>query len=97
MELVGKFRELELRFKKAFARMSNEEIAELDRRFTEGAGTLLQFYGISMELKTSMERQRFIDYLYMYSIVYKKTVFDERYDQIIFSNALNYAKLPKKR
>ena len=88
---VEDFEKLEQRFREKLATMTKEEIAEFDRWFSEAAPALLRFYNIHAELSTR-QQQRFLDYLYMYAVVYDKTAFDERYDQIIFAKAVEYAR-----
>jgi hypothetical protein len=87
-----KISELEKKFRRKIKRISDEELEEFDEWFFERGYDLLEFYGIRKELRTRMQRQRFLDYIYMYAIAFGKKEFDERYDQILFSNAVEYAK-----
>jgi hypothetical protein len=89
---VQDFEKLEQRFREKLATMTKEEIAEVDRWFSEAAPALLRFYNIHAELLTTRQQQRFLDYLYMYAVTYDKTAFDERYDQVLFAKAVEYAK-----
>jgi len=84
--------ELKKKFSRKIRRMSSKELEDFDEWFTSIAYDLLDFYDIKNELKSAEEKLRFIEYLYMYAIVYGKTCFDERYDQPLFSDALKYAK-----
>jgi hypothetical protein len=90
--LVEDFEKLEVRFREKLATMTKEKIAEFDNWFSEAAPALLRFYNIHAELLTTRQQQRFLDYLYMHAVVYNKTAFDERYDQVLFSKAVEYAK-----
>jgi hypothetical protein len=87
-----KISELEKKFRRKIKRMNDEELEEFDGWFFERGYDLLEFYGIRKELRTRMQRQRFLDYIYMYAITFDKKEFDERYDQILFSDAVEYAK-----
>jgi hypothetical protein len=92
--IVEDFEKLEQRFREKMATLTKEEIAEFDSWFSEAAPApaLLRFYNIHAELLTTRQQQRFLDYLYMHAVVYNKTAFDERYDQVLFSKAVEYAK-----
>jgi len=90
--IMEDFEKLEQRFREKLATMTKEEIAEFDRWFSEAAPALLRFYEIHAELLTTRQQQRFLDYLYMYAITYDKTSFDERYDQVLFARAVEYAR-----
>jgi hypothetical protein len=86
-----KISELEEEFRRKIKAMNDEELEEFDEWFYEHGYDLLEFYDIRKELRTRMQRQRFLDYIYMYAIVFDKREFDERYDQILFSDAVEYA------
>ncbi len=72
--------------------MSDDEVSRFNDEWSKISDDLLDFYGIRKELKTAEEVQRFLDYLYMYTIAYNKQTFDERYDQPLFNAAVRYAK-----
>jgi len=92
MSRMPTIRELKAAFKKKLRTMSDEELEDFDRWFNEEGYDLLDFYGVRKELRGRRQRQRFLDYIYMYAIVFDKKEFDERYDQPIFSAAIKYAK-----
>jgi hypothetical protein len=87
-----KISELEKKFRRKIKRMNDEELEEFDEWFFERGYDLLEFYDIRKKLHTWRQRQRFLDYIYMYAIAFDKREFDERYDQILFSDAFEYAK-----
>jgi hypothetical protein len=78
-------------FKKKFKQLTNEEIEQIDQWFLEIEDQLLDFYGLRKEIITEEQKQRLIDFLYMYAIAYDHYQFDERYDQPIFLLASIYA------
>jgi len=79
------------RFYERLEQLPEEELMAWDEWFVTRGYDLLEFYGIEKELDDE-EKQRFLDYIYVYSIAHDKREFDERYDQPLFNAAYVYAK-----
>ncbi len=84
---------IEKKFKDKFRKLSNEEVQELDAQWIKILPNLMSFYGgyYPKGRNAKNKKQKFIDYLYMYYIVYPNYEWDERYANQIFVEALKYA------
>jgi len=82
---------LRKKFNEKFNKMTDEEKQEFDNWFISIEDDLVRFYGIDECIENEEQREKFLDFLYMYATVHDKDEFDERYDQGIFNMAIEYA------
>jgi hypothetical protein len=86
-------RETKKEFNKKMKKLSDEELAKLDKDFTSGEFDLMDFYGgyHPKGKYADLKKQAYLDFLYMYYITHPDREWDERYDQPIFGAAIRYA------
>jgi hypothetical protein len=86
-------RETEKEFNKKMKKLSDEELAKLEKNFDLVELDLMEFYeGYHPKGKyADLKKQAYRDFLYMYYITHPDHEWDERYDQPIFSAAERYA------
>jgi len=93
--IQNKYDELKKKFYEEFNKMSDEEVEKFDVWFDRllTPEILYKFYGgyHPRGSRAREKKDRFLDYIYMYMIVYHMKELDERYAQPIFSQAREYA------